>query len=88
MPTQAGYSSASRNQIQLSVKGDQFYFDHPTEDYCSMLLSCENPMAKGDQLSGYLLYSRFKLPTPYYLEPKKASVDAGTFWCDERPWLK
>ena len=27
MPTQGGYSTASRTQIELSVKGAQFYFD-------------------------------------------------------------
>jgi hypothetical protein len=87
MPTQAGYSSASGEKIQLSVKGAQFYFDRPVVDYC-MRLACENPLGKGEHLSGHLPYSGFRLPKPYFLEAKSSSVDVMAFWCDERPWLK
>jgi hypothetical protein len=84
MPTQGGYSTASRTQIELSVKEAQFYFDRPVFDYC-IFPERANPLRKGEQISGYLPYLGFRLPTPFFLEPKSSSVDVRASWCDERP---
>ena len=86
MPTQGGYSTASRTQIELSVKGALFYFDRPVLDYC-IFPACANPLQKGQSLSGYLPYSGFRLPKPFFLEPKSSSVDVMASWCNESPRL-